>query len=285
MTRVLVPVCLGAALMTVGASPDARAQSSAQPINGPDTVEFKSGALALRGLVWRPAGRGPFPAILFTHGSGRALYAREMASIGPFYASHGYVLFWPYRRGQGLSAGRGEYIVDLMDRAGSTQGPAARSKVMADLLATEQMDDELAALDYLKRTPGVDRTRLAVAGNSFGGILAVFLAERGPGVRAVIASAPAAQTWASSPDIRERLLKAASHAKAPIFFMQAENDYDLSPSRMLSAEMQRAGRAYRVKIFPPFGATTAEGHSFGYFGTDIWRGDVLAFLAENLRKR
>ena len=108
---------LGAAAMVVVASHDAWAQSGPQTIRGPDTVEFKSGALALRGLVWRPAGRGPFPAILFTHGSGRAVYAREMASIGPFYASHGYVLFWPYRRGQGLSEGRGEYIVDLMDRA------------------------------------------------------------------------------------------------------------------------------------------------------------------------
>ena len=40
----------------------ARGQSSA-----PDTVVVRNGRVTLRALLWRPAGRGPFPAILVNH--------------------------------------------------------------------------------------------------------------------------------------------------------------------------------------------------------------------------
>jgi hypothetical protein len=39
--------------------------------SGPDTVEVHNGSVTLRALLWRPKGRGPFPAILLNHGSGR----------------------------------------------------------------------------------------------------------------------------------------------------------------------------------------------------------------------
>jgi len=38
----------------------------------PDTIVVRSGELRLSGLLWRPEGRGPFPAVLFNHGSGHA---------------------------------------------------------------------------------------------------------------------------------------------------------------------------------------------------------------------
>ena len=43
-----------------------------RPVVGPDTVEVHSGTLTLHALVWRPQGAGPFPAVLFNHGSGHA---------------------------------------------------------------------------------------------------------------------------------------------------------------------------------------------------------------------
>src|SRR5215467_5955874 len=36
----------------------------------PQAVEFPSGKLRLKAYLWKPAGAGPFPAILFNHGSG-----------------------------------------------------------------------------------------------------------------------------------------------------------------------------------------------------------------------
>ena len=38
---------------------------------GPETVAVHNGPVTLHALIWRPQGRGPFPAILFNHGSGR----------------------------------------------------------------------------------------------------------------------------------------------------------------------------------------------------------------------
>jgi dienelactone hydrolase len=243
------------------------------------TVEYPSGSLSLRGLLFRPAGSGPHPAILFLHGSGQD-YRKEVDAIGPLYARHGYVVFVPFRRGQGLSSGRGEPIGETLSREAKAHGVAARMRLMTQLLATEQMDDVLAALKYLQTQPDVDPMRIAVVGNSFGGILAVFSAERADGIRGVVASAPAAQTWASAPELQGRLLSSARNARVPIYFLQASNDYDLNPTEKLAQEMARSGKTHTRKIYPAFGTSQAEGHSFGYFGGAIWGEDVFAFLAQ-----
>ena len=137
-----------------------------------------------------------------------------------------------------------------------------------------------AALAYLRARPDVDGTRVAVAGNSFGGILAVFAAAWVPGIRAAIPSAPAAQSWAGAPTLRERMLVAAREARVPVFYFQAENDYNLAPSRELAAVMAAAGRPHLMKTYPAFGTTVEEGHAFGYFGGAVYGPAVFAFLAE-----
>lgn len=223
----------------------------------PDTVEFASGALRLRGLVYRPVGAGRHPAVLFLHGSGDN-YDPQAAAVGPLYTAHGYVLFMPFRRGQGLSAGRGETIVARLNRESAANGAEARGRLMTQLLETEQLDDVRAALSYLRTRPDVDGDRVAVAGNSFGGILSVFAAAWVPGIRAAIASAPAAQSWAGAPTLRERLLVAAREARVSIFFFQAENDYNLAPTSDLPAAMKAAGRPHIVRTYPAFGATVED---------------------------
>jgi dipeptidyl aminopeptidase/acylaminoacyl peptidase len=149
---------------------------------------------------------------------------------------------------------------------------------MAEYLSGPHLDDAMAAVAYLKTLPSVDRARLYAAGNSFGGIVSSLLAARDLGLRAVINSAGAAQTWAGSSHLRAALLPAARDARVPVLLMQAENDYDLTPSRALAEEMRKAGKPHEVRIFPPFGTTTAEGHSFGYFGSLVWGEAVFRFL-------
>ncbi len=252
-----------------------------EPGSSPEIVSFRSENLTLKGLLWRPEGKGPFPAVLFNHGSGRD-YEKQFAALGPLFASRGYVFLAPYRRGQGLSADQGEYIGDILDRILKEKGPEEQAMMMVKLLETDHLNDQLSALSYLKGLPFVDRKRIAVAGNSFGGIQSVLMAERDAGIRAAVDFAGAAQTWAGNHFIRERMLAAVRNAKVPIYFIQAENDQDLSPSRVLAAEMQQVGKPHKIKIFPPFGKTAEDGHSFGYFGGEIWGLEVFAFLRETM---
>jgi hypothetical protein len=64
-----------------------------------------------------------------------------------------------------------------------------------------------------------------------------------------------------------------------VFFLQAENDFDTTPSRALSAAMVGAGKPARVKIYPPHGDTHRAGHAgFCNRGQREWGEDVLAFL-------
>ena len=74
----------------------------------------------------------------------------------------------------------------------------------------------------------------------------------------------------------------ARNAKVPVFFIQAENDQDTGPSRELSAEMSRLGKPNRMRIFPPFGKTAEDGHSFGYLGSSLWGPDVITFLRQTM---
>jgi uncharacterized alpha/beta hydrolase family protein len=79
------------------------------------------------------------------------------------------------------------------------------------------------------------------------------------------------------------MTRAVRNARAPIFFFQAANDYDLSPSKTLAAVMKDAGKAYEVKIYPPYG-NSKDGHSFGYFGSTVWADDVFPFLNRHCAK-
>src|SRR5262245_34260786 len=86
------------------------AEAPDPPALSPEVIDVSSGALTLRAHLWRPSGRGPFPAVLFNHGSyttGTSLKPSEPESIGPVFARHGYVLLWLYRQGAGLSRGQG----------------------------------------------------------------------------------------------------------------------------------------------------------------------------------
>lgn len=247
-----------------------------------EIVTFRSENLTLKGIIWRPEGNGPFPAVLYNHGSGRD-YEKQFAALGPLFASRGYVFFAPYRRGHGLSADQGEYIVDLLDRVQKEKGLEERGKLMVKLLETDHLNDQIAAVSHLKSLSFVDRERIAVAGNSFGGIQTVLMAERSTGIRAAVDFAGASLTWADTPAIRERMLMAVRKAKVPIYFIQAENDQNLSPSRVLAAEMKQLRKPHKIKIFPPFGKTAEDGHSFGYFGGEIWATEVFAFLSEAMK--
>src|SRR5262249_20594268 len=230
------------------------------------------------GVVYKPDGRGPFPAVLYNHGSAAGMLSQQaFDALGPVFVRHGWVFFGPYRRGQGLSADAGRYIGEGIDQAKQQGGMAAGAATMVRLLETDHLNDQLAALAWLRRQAFVDARRIAVAGNSFGGIETVLGAER-EAFCAAIDSAGGAESWALAPLLQQRMKTAVRNAKSPILFFQAENDWNLEPTKALGAAMKEAGKPYEAKIYPPYGTSHQEGHTFGYFGSAVWANDVFQFL-------
>jgi carboxymethylenebutenolidase len=246
-------------------------------------VTFQSGDLTLHGELYKPDGAGPFPAVVYNHGSAPGMLSKQaFDALGPVFAKNGWVFFGPYRRGQGLSASVGKYIGDEIAAATKEGGVASGAATMIRLLETDHLNDQLAALTWLRTQKFVKPDRIAVAGNSFGGIETVLGAERGS-YCAAVDSAGGAQSWADAPQLQSLMTRSVRNSRVPIFFFQAENDYDLSPSRILSAAMKDAGKEFELKIYPPFGQSVQDGHTFGYFGSSVWANDVFRFLNKHCR--
>jgi dienelactone hydrolase len=239
----------------------------------PAEVAFPSGSLTLRGFVYKPEGSGPFPAILYSHGSERRPGPKP--EIGNFFAAKGYVVFVPHRRGHGRSPADRQ-VDGLYDQG--LRGVIALHEL--------HLQDTLAALTYLKSQSFVDARRLAAAGCSYGGIQTLLLAaEKNTGLGAAVAFAPGAETWSHSTALQSRLRRAAKDATAPIFFIQAENDWDLTPTLVLDREMEAAGKPHKRIVFPPYGQTHEEGHGgFCFRATDIWGGQATEFLSASLAR-
>ena len=249
---------------------------AADPPDESALVSFKSGELTLHGWLWKPAGKGPFPAVLYNHGSEKT--PGWFPTLGQFWTSNGFMFFVPHRPGHGRSPG--EYIVDLQDkfRAGETD----TNKVARYIIGLHERfnADVVAALAWLRQQPDVDTNRLVISGISYGGIQTVLAAEKELGVKAYVAFSPAAMSWRGSPPLRERLLQAVKNAKAPMFLLQAKNDYHLGPMELLGAELNRKGAPNRAKLYPIFGNADNPGDGHGGFavrGSEVWGKDVLKF--------
>jgi dienelactone hydrolase len=236
---------------------------------------FPSSGRELHGFLWRPDGAGPFPAILWNHGSEKL--PGSQPALAKFYTEHAYVFFIPHRRGQGRSPG--DYIQDLVAQA----PPSERARRMVELQQAA-VDDVIAALNFLKSRPLVDPNRIAISGCSYGGIQTLLAGERDLGVKALVPFAPGAMSWEQNVQLQDRLLRAVNLAKAPVFLIQAQNDYNLAPSRVLSEEARKKNKDFQSKIYPAFGNSHQDGHwGFCSSATGVWGNDVLAFLEAQMK--
>ena len=257
-----------------------RAQNAPPASYTKERVTFKSDDVTLAGFLFKPGGPGPFPGLIWNHGSElNPGSAPQFDAVAAVFVPAGYVVFAPVRRGHGGS--EGSYIQNDLRRAGIGE----REWLQVRLLAGEQLDDQLAGLAYLKGLPYVDQSRLAVAGCSYGGIQTLLAAERGAGYKAAVAISPAALSWNGNPSLRDRLILAAQKTQIPVFLIQPPKDASLEPSRVLGREFQRLGKSYTGKIYPEDIPANVQTHCFGGIrtGSHIWAKDVLEFLQEALR--
>jgi dienelactone hydrolase len=248
-----------------------------------EPVTFKSGGLSLRGYLFKPEGVGPFPAVIWNHGSEPAPgRGPQFDSAAAVFVRAGYVLFAPVRRGHDGS--EGVYIVDETNTVRQSSGRETANRLVVRKLETEQLDDQLAGLAWMRQLPFVDTGRMVVAGCSYGGIQTLLGAERGAGYRAAVSISPAALSWEGNPLLQARLLQAVRKIEIPVMILQPPKDASLEPVRVLGAEFKRLGKPFSGKIYPSQGPEDQQGHCFGGAkGMHIWAEDALNFLKQTLR--
>jgi dienelactone hydrolase len=242
----------------------------------PKLVSFPSGDLTLHGFLYKPEGDGPFPAIIWNHGSEKL--PGQQPELARFYTKQGFVFFTPHRHGQGRSPGA--YIEDLIEKYAATEKNRTSVGKYVVKLQEEYNQDVVAAVEWLKGQSFVDQRRMVMSGCSYGGTQTLLAAEKGLGLRAFAPFAPAAKSWANT-ELRKRLLEAVRNAKSPLFLIQAQNDFSIGPSEVLGPVIKQKGPPNQAKVYPPYGTTPQEGHyafATKEGGIAIWGSEVLDFF-------
>jgi dienelactone hydrolase len=240
----------------------------------PEPHLFRSDGRDLVGYLYRPPVAGPVPTVIYNHGSGldRGSEDAVQPGVAALLMSWGYACFYPHRRGYGASPGPG-WREECPDEAFS---PAYNRQIISRL--ERESDDVVAALAHVRTLPGLDPDRVAAMGSSFGGVNTLFACAKAKGFRCGVEFAGAAMNWDRNSNLAAAMTKRALAAPQPIFYIQAENDFSLRPTREIAAALSAAGSVHEAKIYPPFGLTSWEGHLFAGRGQQIWAGDVRRFL-------
>jgi dienelactone hydrolase len=251
-------------------------------------VQFPSGDLKISGALFKPKGPGPFPAIIYNHGSEpSSAIGSGYGFVMRFYQKHGFVVFMPCRRGHTLRA-QGQPVCSSEGEIFKAVGQNADAHTKNLQWLKEQETDNLdveAGVAWLKQQPFVNKDLMLMTGLSFGGIQTVLASEKGLGMKAFIPFAPGAMSWKGVPELHEREKQALQNAKAPVFILQAQNDYNLGPSEYLGKVLDKKGGLNRHKVYPPFDPDNGPKAGHGGFatkGADIWGDDVFAFMKDVL---
>ncbi len=240
----------------------------------PRRVTFPSGDYPLAGFLFLPPGDGPFPCMLFNHGSMVHQGSDDVCkpAVAATLMSWGIAAFMPHRRGYGESPGPG-----WRDEVPSEFGTDEYDAQLVARLDRES-DDVVAALDFVHGLPEILADHVGVMGSSFGGINTLLAASKSEHFRCAVEFAGAAMNWERTPKLREYMLAAARGLTQPIFFIQAENDFSTRPTLEMAAALANTGQFVQSKVFPAFGLSNMEGHLFERNGTMIWGVEVRAFL-------
>jgi dienelactone hydrolase len=256
------------------AEPAATVEAAAQEIVG---IAAAEGA-TLRTRIFRPAGQGPFPLAVVSHGSPPDASRRPVMEVPTFASAsnwllqRGYMVALPLRRGYGETGG------PWRENYGSCGNP---DYYRAGLVTAEDIQ---AAIGFFRARSDVARDRILLIGWSAGGWGSLAAdSQNPPGVFAVLnfAGGRGGNPLLGNCTPR-RLVDAAGRygatARVPSLWLYAANDKFFAPDlsrRMFDAFVRAGGKADYVAL-PAFGA---DGHRIFPDGRALWQPPVETFLA------
>jgi carboxymethylenebutenolidase len=227
-----------------------------------ETVSYKSGGALVEGYLARPAGEGPFPAmIVIQEWWGLDKWVKQQADA---LAKEGYVALAP----------------DLY-RGKVTASPDEAHQLMSGLSQDRALGDLKAAFAHLAQRKDVRDGRIGVIGWCMGGRYALLLASEEPRIAATVAYYGAPPTDAA----------AIARIASPVLGNFGGADKGPAPEtvREFEAALEKAGKTADIKIYE--GAPHAfanENNPWGGYrkeaAADAWARTV-AFLGTHLKMK
>jgi dienelactone hydrolase len=228
-------------------------------------------SVQLETTLFKPPGEGPFPIVVMNHGKAlgnpRSQQRDRFIAVSREFVKRGYAVVIPMRKG--FSKSTGDYVDLGCNMAGNGQA---------------QADDLQSTLEYLATQRWADRSRILVAGQSYGGLAAMALGTRNfPGVRGLINFAGGLKMHGGSCEWQSSLVKAFTEFGAktalPSIWFYGENDQHFGPElavRMHEAYVQAGGQAKLIA----YGAFKKDAHgmSGSRDGVRIWWPETEKFL-------
>ncbi|MGC2248953.1 MAG: dienelactone hydrolase family protein [Terriglobales bacterium] len=223
-------------------------------------VSYKSGDETVNGMIYTPAGKGPFPALIVIHEWwGLNDWVKEQASK---LADQGYVAL-------AVDLYRGK-VADNAEMAHELMRGVPEDRAKRDLKA---------AYAYLAAQPNVKKDRIGAIGWCMGGGYSLDVALGEPALAADVINYG---RLATDPDELKKI-------QAPILGFFGAQDLGITPTdvRQFQAAMEKLGKKIEVKIYSDAGhAFENPNNKTGYReadAADAWTRTV-AFLAATLKK-
>ena len=273
------------ALLALGALACGSEPSDAQVITTeriPTPFQEGGSAVSLEMVIHKPTGPGPFPTVVFNHGSTGSgsdprLFTQTWSSpsFSRVLNALGWMVVFPQRRGRGKSDGtydegfepdrsryscRPEYSLPGVDHA---------------------LEDIDAVVAHLRTRMDVVPSRMVIAGQSRGGILAIAYAGTRPGVFQGVINFVGGWMTDQCPDpeaINTTTFRRGAGSTRPTLWLYGENDpfYQLAHSRHNFSAFEEAGGVGSMHVFRL--AAGVSGHSLlGY--PALWQVAVTEFIA------
>jgi dipeptidyl-peptidase-4 len=208
-------------------------------------IKSKDGAY-VAAAIRKPKGDGPFPAIIILHGAPGGRGMEQL--VGWSRGEHGGPVWERFLR-EG-------FVVAVADYRG---GDWNTMNVPSSGASATAVDDGLAVIDFVKRLPYVNASRVSLYGVSLGGNLVAFLIAKAPDIHAAVLGAPAPfwflgvemQRGGSTPPKPDPAVAAANIApvRTPVLILAGTADRLLPLATLLHDELSRAGKAVRLDVY------------------------------------